>query len=240
MRVRWPLVQHTSNSHTAHSRQASESPSRDKECTKRTPGTVGALFRIVVRAVTSSKDDRTRSAIHASYLRRLPLQHPSRKKSAFRQAPRISHRDSRVTQYVVLFLNQTCPSLRHGRNVHSKVSRSLYLQFALLIAASCVLHRDLNRVVHHEGLISVRLQAPFGTRQLGRSEVYMANVGNGVRWRRPSLADLEYSLHKAAAAHPTSRTAKVRFRKAIRDARKHAPRTPRQSLHTLSNQRFRS
>lgn len=53
----------------------------------------------------------------------------------------------------MLFKNQTCPSQRPGRNLHSKISRSLYLQFALLFGFCSVLHRYSNRVIRRKGFI---------------------------------------------------------------------------------------
>lgn len=59
-------------------------------------------------------------------------------------------------------LIQTCRRLSRRRHVHSTISCSLYLQFALLIAASCDLHRTKTLVIHHVELYVFRRAAqPF-------------------------------------------------------------------------------
>ena len=59
----------------------------------------------------------------------------------------------------------------HQRNVHSTISRSLYLQFALLITASCDFHRSSIRVIHHKEFIRVLNERPLrATSPLGFSD----------------------------------------------------------------------
>jgi hypothetical protein len=68
-----------------------------------------------------------------------------------------SHTQQRECDTIVhSTLIQTCRRLSRRRHVHSTISCSLYLQFALLIAASCDLHRTKTLVIHHVELYSFR------------------------------------------------------------------------------------
>lgn len=63
------------------------------------------------------------------------------------------------------------PTISRRRNVHSTISCSLYLQFALLITASCDLHRTKTLVIHHVelyGLTQKEFQ-PSSSQEIFRS-----------------------------------------------------------------------